>query len=176
MHRRINFLPTILLVCLSILMYSCTPTGSNWPQFRGADNNMVAIGMDYPTEWNDSLNVLWSTNLTGAGWSSPIVFGGKIFVTSAVLEKAAPELAPNVQPTPPPPPPQGKQQGPPLPKAEDNSYTKEVYRWELTCYDLKSGKELWKQVARNGNPRAKKHAGSTYACETPVTDGKRIYA
>ncbi len=177
MYRRINFSPTILLVCLSILMYSCSPTGSNWPQFRGADNNMVAIGMDYPTEWNDSLNVLWSTNLTGAGWSSPIVFGDKIFVTSAVLEKAAPESAPNVQPTPPPPPPaQGKQQGPPPPKAEDNSYTKEVYRWELTCYDLKSGKELWKQVARNGNPRAKKHAGSTYACETPVTDGKRVYA
>jgi outer membrane protein assembly factor BamB len=58
----------------------------------------------------------------------------------------------------------------------DNSYLEEIYRWEVTCLDLKTGKELWKQVARKGSPKGRKHAASNYACETPVTDGKRVYA
>ncbi|MCX6236749.1 MAG: PQQ-binding-like beta-propeller repeat protein [Bacteroidia bacterium] len=181
MRRKINFFQTVLIVCISILVYSCSQKSSSWPQFRGPDNNMVAAGTNYPTEWNDSLNVKWSTNLTGAGWSSPIVVGDIIFITSAFLEKAAPVDPKAVQPAPPPPPPVPgvhpvTQQGPPPPQAEDSSYMKEVYRWELTCIDLKSGKELWKQVARNGSPGIKKHVGNTYACETPVSDGKRVYA
>ena len=102
----------------------------------------------------------------------------KIFVTSAFLEKAAPRAKPQEQPAPPPPPAAtpGTPQGPRPQEPEDNSYKEEVYRWELTCFDLKTGKELWKQVARKGNPGSKKHAMNNYACETPVTDGERVYA
>lgn len=171
MNQKSNIYRIVLIVCISILAYSFSQKASNWPQFRGPENNMIAAGTNYPTEWNDSLNVKWTSDLTGAGWSSPIVFGDRIFITSAVLEKAAPAQA---QPTPPPTPPAPGT--PPPPKPEDNSYLQEVYRWELTCFDLKSGKQLWKQVARSGNPTIKKHAASTYACETPVTDGKRVYA
>jgi outer membrane protein assembly factor BamB len=174
MNRNRKLYWGILIVCCSLLVYSFTPFTSNWPQFRGPENNMIATGTNYPTTWNDSLNVLWKTDLSGAGWSSPIVFGDKIFVTSAYLEKAAPS---ETKPTPPPlPPAPGTQQGPPPPQTEDDSYKKEIYRWELTCFDLKSGKELWKQVAKTGAPGSKKHAQSNYACETPVTDGKRVFA
>lgn len=180
MTLKIKLFPAILVVWCSILIYSCSPTSSNWPQFRGPENNMVAHGNNLPTVWKDSLNIKWSYDLTGTGWSSPIVFGDKIFITSAFLEKAAPVAEQPVQQPPLPAAPGNKpgvqQSPPPPPKAEDNSYTKEVYRWELTCIELKSGKELWKQVARNGSPKTKKHAASTYACETPVTDGKRVYA
>lgn len=179
MTLKIKLFPAILVVWCSIMLSSCSPTSSNWPQFRGSENNMVAHGDKLPTAWNDSLNVKWSCDLTGAGWSSPIVSGDKIFITSAILEKAAPIAEQQAQKTPIPVAPGNKpgvQQGPPPPQAEDNSYTQEVYRWELTCIDLKSGKELWKQVAHTGSPKIKKHAASTYACETPVTDGKRVYA
>jgi outer membrane protein assembly factor BamB len=177
MNQKIKLYFAILLVCSSISKYSYSQTNQGWPQFRGSENNMIATGTNYPTEWNDSIHVLWTHDLTGAGWSSPIVLGDKIFVTSAFLEKAAPGAIQNAQPTPPPPPAApGTQQGPPPPQAEDNSYKEEVYRWELSCFDLKSGKELWKQVAHNGNPGSKKHVGSTYACETPVTDGERVFA
>lgn len=162
MNRNLRLFSGILITSCSLLVYSFVPSPSNWPQFRGLGNNMIATGTNYPTEWNDSLNVLWKADLTGEGWSSPIVTGDKIFITSTFLEKAAP--------TP------GVQQGPPPPQVEDNGYKQEVYRWELTCFDLKSGKELWKQVAHHGNPAIKKHGQSTYACETPVTDGKRVFA
>jgi outer membrane protein assembly factor BamB len=169
MNQKSNIYRVVLIACISILAYSFTQKYSDWPQFRGPENNMIATGKNYPTEWNDSLNVKWTCDLTGAGWSSPIVLGDRIFITSAVLEKAAPAQAP-------PPSAPGAQQGPPPPKSEDNSYLQEIYRWELACFDLKTGKQLWKQIARSGNPTIKKHAGSTYACETPVTDGKRVYA
>lgn len=179
MDRNLKLYSGLLIVCSSLLAYSFTPSPENWPQFRGPENNMIAIGTNLPTEWNDSLNVRWKTDLTGAGWSSPIVFGDKIFITSAFLEKAAPVSAKPAQPTPPPPASgaqQGPPQGPPPPQTDDNSFKEEVYRWELTCFDVKTGKELWKQVASAGAPRIKKHAQSNYACETPVTDGKRVFA
>ncbi len=172
MKIKSRFFRVLLFGIAALLIFSFSRISSNWPQFRGAGSNMIAAGSNYPTEWNDSLNLKWATELSGSGWSSPIVYGDRIFLTSAVLEKAAPAAA---QTTPPPAAP-GIQQGPPPPKSEDNSYLQEVYRWELTCFDLKSGKELWKQVARSGNPTIKKHSASTYACETPVTDGKRVYA
>ena len=160
MRRKANFYRLIIIACISGLIYAFSIKDSNWPQFRGSENNMIALGANYPTEWNDSLNVKWTCGLTGEGWSSPIVFGDRIFITSAIPEKTAPAEA----------------QSAPTPKPDDTSFTKEIYRWELTCFDLKSGKELWKQVARSGHPSIKKHAQSTYACETPVTDGKRVYA
>jgi outer membrane protein assembly factor BamB len=52
----------------------------------------------------------------------------------------------------------------------------DVYRWEVYCLDARTGKELWKQVATEGKPRVHKFASNTYATETPVTDGERIYA
>jgi outer membrane protein assembly factor BamB len=52
---------------------------------------------------------------------------------------------------------------------------KDTITCEVTCVDLETGKELWKQVAYQGNPKVKKHRMSTYANETPVTDGKRLY-
>lgn len=158
----------LLMVCSVVAIYSCQPKSCNWPQFRGAENNTIAAGDNYPENWNDSLNVAWSTELTGAGWSSPIICGEQIFITSAFQEKAAPVKEPVAQPNP--------AQGPPPPPADDSTYLQEVYRWELTCFDLKTGKELWKQVAHHGSPRIKKHAGSTYACETPVTDGQCVIA
>jgi outer membrane protein assembly factor BamB len=176
MKLKIHPFTVILGVCLFAIVCSCSNEKSGWPQFRGSENNMIAAGTNYPTEWNDSLNVKWSCDLTGAGWSSPIVFGDKIFITSAFQEKAAP-LAEQLGPQPPAPGSKpGVQQGPPPQKPEDNSFSQEVYRWELTCIDLKSGKELWRKVAHIGSPRIKKHQASTYACETPVTDGKRVYA
>lgn len=60
--------------------------------------------------------------------------------------------------------------GPP-PKPPD-----EVYRWEIYCLDAADGKVLWKKTAAQHKPTIPKHASNTYASETPVTDGQRVYA
>ena len=100
MNRTLKFYYGILIVGISLFVYSCTSSPGSWSQFRGPEGNMIVPGTNLPTEWNDSLNVSWKTDLTGDGWSSPIVFGDKIFITSAFLEKAAPASA---KPAPPPP-------------------------------------------------------------------------
>jgi outer membrane protein assembly factor BamB len=172
MNRNLRLYLGIVAACSAFLIYSFTPTPENWTQFRGPESNQIVTG-NLPTEWNDSLNVSWKTDLTGDGWSSPIVFGDRVFITSAFLEKAAPVSA---KPAPPAPPAPGTPQAPPPPQAEDQSYKEEIYRWELNCFDVNTGKELWKQVAITGAPRIPKNPQSNYACETPVTDGERVYA
>ena len=140
-----------------IIMSACTTSSNNWPQFRGPDANMVVIGENLPAEWSEELNVAWTFDVEGEGWASPIVWGNQVFVASTVAVKInKPGEA------------EGEQENQDL-------YLQDVYRWELTCVDLVTGKELWKQVAHEGSPRIKKHARTNYASETPVTDGKRVY-
>ena len=186
-------IPAILVGCL-LLLASCTT--SKWPQFRGPESNMVVANNNLPDEWGADKNIRWTCDLSGVGWSSPVVWGNKIFITSAFGEKVSAQPAQGPPQGPPPGqgpggpqgrpqgspqggPPQGMSQppGPPMGMQEDDkSYLNEIYRWEVTCIDLKTGKELWKQVARKGAPRHRKQPGNTYASETPVTDGKRVYA
>jgi outer membrane protein assembly factor BamB len=185
------------LICISSLIVaaSCSQK-QNWPQFRGPDGNMIAAGNNLPDEWGSAKNVKWTYEINGAGWSSPVVWGNRVFIASTFPEKVAP--VPQMSPGGPPPdsdrnhergqnPPrqgQGPQQGPggrpgqgpggPMP--EDTSFKSEIYRWEITCIDLETGKELWKQIAFHGSPKTGKQQMNTYANETPVTDGKRVYA
>lgn len=142
---------TGLIIITALTISSCT---TNWPQFRGADQNMVVKGKNLPEHWNDSTNIRWIADIEANSWSSPLVWGKKIFIASAVPVKVA--TAPD--------------------SSQGLSYLNDVYRWQLSCLDLKSGEELWKQVAFEGNPRIKKHRAHNYAGETPVTDGKHIYA
>ncbi|TFG44311.1 MAG: hypothetical protein E4H43_00515 [Bacteroidia bacterium] len=169
---------------------SCSKSG-NWTQFRGPDGNMVASA-NLPEKWSNDTNVIWTAALDGAGYSSPVVWGNKVIITSTFPEKVNP--APERGPMPGGPPQQGGQgpqpgqppqqgqggpqpgQGTPQPEIPDTSFKKEIYRWEVKCFDLKTGNELWKQVPYIGTPKAGKNQNSTYACETPVTDGKRVFA
>jgi len=190
----------IFLTFFSLTLVSCTQK-QNWPQFRGPEGNMTVEAPNLPAEWGNEKNIKWTVDLDGRGWSSPIIWRNKVFITSAFPEKVnpVPERGPTQGPPPqggqgqqpgqPPQPGQGPQPGPPpqpvqgpqgqqapQPEVRDTTFKEEIYRWELICFDLSNGKELWRQVAFNGNPKAGKNPNSTYACETPLTDGKRIYA
>jgi len=153
--KSISLAGTIFL--LATVLFSCT---SNWPQFRGPENNMIANATNLPAEWGEDLNVRWTTEVDGDSWISPVVWGKKVFLASSVPVKvsAAPE----------------RQEGAPR-DGDDESYKSEVYRWEVTCLDMETGETVWKQVALEGSPRIKKHRAHNYAAETPVTDGKRLY-
>jgi len=169
-------------VLLALLIASCS---QNWPQFRGPENNMLVRGKNLPDTWSSTENIRWTHEIEGDSWTSPIVWGNKIFYTTAIPIKVSPE--PERQ-APRPLRPQteaaassGNGQNPPAPPQrpdprEDKSYLEEVYRWEVRCVDLESGQTLWKTVAKEGSPGSKKHRATNYASETPVTDGKRLYA
>ncbi len=147
-----------LILGLMVIAISCTNT-NDWPNFRGPNDNMVITNENLPIEWNDSLNIKWTQDIKGESWSSPIIVGNKVYYTSAVLIKKAPEKP--------------KEEG--TTQDEQITLPEDIYRWQLTCLDSETGDELWSVVSYEGTPRINKHAGSTYACESPVTDGKHVW-
>jgi len=134
------------------------PERMNWPQFRGPSAGVVEDDV-LPDTWSATEHVVWKTEIPGRAWSSPIVWGERIYLTSAVSEGEA-EM-----------PKKGLYLGGNRDKASDKTH-----RWMVYCIDLGSGKILWEQVAHQAVPRHPLHIKNTYASETPVTDGQRVYA
>jgi len=131
---------------------------ANWPQFRGGAAGGVSEDKGLPDAWGDKKNIAWKTEIPGKGWSSPVVWGDKIFVTSVVSDAETPEPRKGlyVQDL------QGKGQP-------------GTHRWLVHCIDFKTGKILWQKEAHKAKPESTIHIKNTYASETPVTDGERIY-
>jgi outer membrane protein assembly factor BamB len=144
----------LLLVMTTAVMAADT---LNWPQFRGAASDGIAEGETVPETWSETENVVWRTRVPGWGWSSPIVWGDRIFVTAAIGEKDLP--TPHVGGYP------GGHVG-----------SGEVHRWMLFCLDFETGRILWEFEAHKGIPPQMRHPRGSFANETPVTDGERVYA
>jgi outer membrane protein assembly factor BamB len=158
---------TRLFIALTLLA-SCLPAtgrGEDWPQFRGPNGSATAAESRLPAEWATDKNVAWKVKLPGYGWSSPIVWGDKVFVTTADSEK---QQKPSGGFGFGGGGPGGFGRGPRAPDA--------VYRWEVYCLSAADGKVLWKQTAAERKPAIPKNPTNTYATETPVTDGERVYA
>lgn len=139
----------------------------NWPIFRGPGGTGVLEGYELPTSWNAdaddaaepiSKNILWRAPVPGLGHSSPVVWGDRIYVCSAIASSGKAELmlGRGGQPT----------------AADDGG----EQRWVVLCYDKKTGQELWRQTARRGEPRATRHAKATQANTSVAVDGKNVVA
>ena len=128
-----------------------------WPQFRGPGSTGVAESPGLPEKWSTTENVAWKTIIPGHGWSSPIAWGDRIFVT-AVVPGGDIET-----------PQKGLYFGGerPAPKTE--------HRWIVYAIDFATGKIVWQREAHRGIPPEARHVKNTYASETPVTDGKHVY-
>ncbi len=145
---------TILLACLvSTLNAADVP----WPQFRGPGARGVAEGANLPERWSATENIAWKVAVPGTGWSSPIVAGDRIFVTSVVSASETEK------------PRKGLYFG-----GERPASTLE-HRWVVTAIDLASGRTLWTRDAHRAVPAFARHLKNSYASETPVTDGERLY-
>jgi len=143
----------------SALLFGATRSdGQNWPQFRGRDSRGVAESAKLPKTWSASENVAWKTEIPGRGWSSPIVWGGRLFVTSVVDQGAVEK------------PKKGLYFGGerPVPSSEQER--------KLYCLDVKTGKIRWEKTASHGPAQSSAHLKNSYASETPITDGKYVYA
>lgn len=152
--------PSVLLLLASFTHALQAEGTDDWPRFRGP--TAMGVVQDDPRladRWSKTQNVRWVTEAPGWGWSSPIVSGGKVFLTAVVNEEEYEEPA------------KGLYNG--AGRAEPPSG---LHRWIVYCLDLDSGKILWQREPHHGQPRAPRHPKSTYASETPVTDGRRVYA
>jgi outer membrane protein assembly factor BamB len=148
----------ILFAALGAL---CVPAfaSDNWPQFRGPAASGVSTNSNLPDKWSVTENVAWKTDLPGRSWSSPIVWGDRVFLT-AVVNSGESET-----------PKKGLYFGgnrPEPPKSE--------HQWKVLCLDLATGKVQWEKTVQRGVPQTPIHLKSSYGAETPVTDGERVYA
>lgn len=133
--------------------------GDAWPQFRGPRAAGVGEGSGLPEAWSATENVVWKSKIPGRGWSSPIVWGDRVFVTSAIQEDGQAE-----------PVKKGLYIG------GNRPTTSEVQRWMVYCIEWATGKIVWERMAGRRAPRHGRHLKNSFASETPVTDGQRIYA
>ena len=133
---------------------------NNWPQFRGAHSWGIpaAEAANLPDTWSTTDNVRWKTDVPGRGWSSPVVWGNKVFLTT-VINSGASEA-----------PKKGLYFGGERPKPPETPH-----QWKVYCLDVNTGNILWDKVAHEGPPESSIHIKNSYASETPVTDGKRLY-
>lgn len=129
----------------------------NWPSFRGPSAGVANDDPALPLTWSSTQNVAWRTPVPGVGWSSPIVWGDSVIVTSVIVEG-------NVEAPRP-----GLYIG-----GERPASTAE-HRWMVYAFDFASGKERWSREVFRGRPPAPRHLKNSYASETPVTDGERVY-
>jgi len=152
-----------------------------WPQFRGPDSNPVGINARLAEKWSKTENVEWSAEIPGRGWSSPVVTGGKVFVTFATTD--GPSKSPQIgteysneyvaELTK-----QGLSEAQVLEKvtARDIELPNEVtLHYFLSCRDLKTGKLEWQREFHAGRPPGGRHRKNSFVSETPVSDGKSVF-
>lgn len=133
------------------------PGAQHWPAFRGPSGSGVNDTRLLPATWDGirGAGIRWRTELPGLGHSSPVVWGDRVFVTTAVTSAADANHNPKdggIQP------------------ANDAS----VHEWRVIALDKASGAIVWSRTAHTGSPRSKRHVKATQANATPVTDGRYV--
>src|SRR6266404_7167434 len=146
-------------VCVLLLAAGAALAG-DWPQFRGPSASGIGDGTKPPVKWDATkqTNIVWSTEIPGLSVSSPVVWGDRVFVATAISSD----------------PKQTLRTG--LFGDTDSVNDSSPHQWKLLALDKKTGKILWEQTTRQGAPKTKRHPKSSQASPTPVTDGKVVVA
>ncbi len=154
----------------------------NWPQFRGADGAGVADSSVLPTRWSTAENIAWRAEIPGRGWSSPVVWQDRVYLTTAVNSGPFKTASTGIY---------GNDYAAELQKqglSDDEVLKRVVARdielasesdevsYQLLALDARTGKVVWQREAHRGKPPGGRHRKNTYASETPATDGERVYA
>ena len=132
--------------------------GQNWPSFRGPSASGIVEGFNTPVKWDieRSENIRWKTYIPGLGHSSPVIWGERIFITTAVKAQGQSSLKVGLY-------------GDVESVKEEN-----IFSWRLYCIDKKSGKILWNRQSHIGKPKVKRHPKSSHATPTPCTNGNYV--
>jgi len=161
---------TSFAICLlsTVMFFNSTVVSSatpNWPQWRGPGGLGISTEKNLPVEWSATKNIKWKTPIAGRGHSSPVVWGNRVFLTTAI-------------------------EGPVVPGAKavkhmdgdkeflhpDSVGADHKQTFKVICLNANTGKILWEQTAYEGTPYDNRHRKSSFAASTPATDGKLVYA
>lgn len=160
-------LPALFLIALAFSSSATSAAGgeTNWPQWRGPDGSGVSAEKGLPEEWGEAKNVRWKTPLPGKGHSSPVVWGKRVYVTTAIEGPIVPGAKAAVHKI------EGEEWKHPDSVGADRRHT-----FKVIALDRDTGKVVWEQTAWEGAPYDDRHRKGSYAASTPATDGKMVYA
>ena len=152
----------VALVASLPLVASAQPIApeGEWPSFRGPHASGVSDGQQLPDAWDveGGANIRWTTAIPGLGHSSPIVWGNRVFVTSAVSGDPAASFKPGLY------------------GVGTSSTDRTPHRWWVYALDTRTGDLVWEALAAEAAPIDKRHLKNTHASSTPVTDGRYLVA
>ncbi len=132
---------------------------SHWPQWRGPTGTGAADGAQPPINWSETENVRWKVALPGRGHSTPVVWGNRLFVTTA--EPFGDKFPPRTSGAP---------------GAHDNRSVTQRHRFVLLCIRRGDGKTLWRRDLHEALPHEGAHNTASLASASPVTDGRHVFA
>jgi outer membrane protein assembly factor BamB len=148
-----------LLIFLSLCLL-LTPTladaeqKSNWPHWRGPNGNGLVDQGDPPVEWDETRNIRWKVKIPGTGYATPLVWGERIFVQTAIQTEKAVEGADA-----------GGRSAPPY-----------FFQYSVLALDRRNGEVLWERMVREAHPHEGMHPTASFASTSGATDGERLYA
>lgn len=136
-----------LLLISVVVLFACRLQAEHWGHWRGVGGNGVSETAKPPVQWSETDNVKWKRAIPGRGSGSPVVWGERVFVVTAVPGEA------------------GK-----------NASGRASLRFQVLCFDRGDGKLLWERTATEAVPHEGTHATNGYASASPCTDGRHVYA
>ena len=152
-----------------------------WPQFRGPAFNPTVENARLAENWSKTENIEWLADIPGRGWSSPIVAGDRVFLTTVVTDGASKkpqtgteysnELAAELMK-------QGLSEAQIMQKINERDFelpNEVMLHYFVYCLDLKTGKVDWKKEFYAGHPPGGRHRKNSFSSETPITDGKSVF-
>ncbi len=167
MKRRTIHEPFLAVFTIAAILFlsSCRTDESSWPQWRGPEGDGVSSETGLPTEWGEDKNILWKAPIEGLGHSSPIIWGDRIFLTTAIEGEVVPGAKAPIHYE------AGQEFFHPDSVGADRKHT-----FKVLSLDAKTGKLLWEQIAYEGTVYDNRHRRGSYASMTPTTDGRLVYA
>jgi len=145
-----------IFILTTTLLAQAPDTSRYWAQWRGPHASGVSSTADPPLEWSETRNVRWKVQIPGRGFASPVVWGDRVFVVSALPVGATGDV-------------QHAPRGAVTPRG--------VHRFMVLAIDRKTGKTIWERVAREQEPHEGSHVDNgSWASSSPITDGERVYA
>lgn len=150
---------------VALVLILCSLFVDNWPQWRGPRGQGVSDEKNLPLEWSPTKNIKWKTAIPGRGHSSPIVWGNRLFLTTAIEGDVIPGATAtkhiiNNQ----------------VVKLPDTVGADRGHTLKLICIDTETGKVLWDRTVHEGRMYDDRQTSNTYASSTPATDGRYVYA
>ncbi len=151
-------LATVGTTYVTTASLSSAPDPAHWPQWRGPFFNGMARTAA-PTNFSQTANVKWKVALEGRGFSTPVIWGDRMFLTTAIPTGKTTAAATE------------------QPRGNGGAGAGQEHKFLVLCLDRKTGKTLWERVVKTATPHEGYHPQyGSFASNAPVTDGKYVYA